>query len=112
MKRRRAGEADDDAAFLTTRGSTRRGDGPIDLIEDGPGALQKGSAGIGQLHASWLPPEQLNVQFLLQAADLHAQRGLLDPQALCSTGHVLFFSNCNEVAQVPEFHARYLPDIE
>ena len=112
MERRRAREADNDPTFLTASGSTRGGDGPIDVVEDGSGALQKGGAGVGQLHAAGLSAEQLNIQFLLQTADLHAQRGLLDPQPLRSTGHVLFFSNGNEVAQVPEFHTRYLSDIE
>ena len=67
---------------------------------------------IRQLHAARLTPEQLHVQLPLQCADLHAERRLLDSQAFCSPGHVLFFRNRNEIAEVAQFHLPYVPDID
>ena len=112
MERRRAGEADDDAPLLAAGRPARGGQRPIDLIENHAGAIEKGSAGVGQLHAARLAAEQLNVQLLLQGADLHAERRLLDTQAFRGPGDVLFFGDGNEIAQVAQLHLPYVSDID
>ena len=84
----------------------------VDLIENDACPIEKGDAGVGQLHAARLAAEQLHLELLLQCADLHAQRRLLDAQAFRGPGHVLFFSDGNEIAEVAQFHMPYVSDID
>ena len=112
MERRRTREADDDAPLLAPRRPARGGERPIDLIENHASALEKGSAGVGQLHAARLAAEQLNVQLLLESADLHAERRLLNTQAFRGPGHVPFFGDGDEIAQVAQLHLPYVSDID
>ena len=108
MKRSGAGEAHDDATFLTSGGSAGGRDRPLDLIENGPGAIQEGAARVGEFHAARLPAEQLGIELFLQRPDLHTQGWLLNAQPFGRPGHVLFFSYSNEVAQVSQFHDEIL----
>src|SRR5688572_18987691 len=107
----RAREADDDAALFAARGATRGGCGAVDLVENHASAIEKGGTGVGQFHAARLAAEQLHLQLLFQRADLHAERRLLDAQPLGGPGHVLFFSNGNEIAQVSQLHMPYVSNI-
>ena len=52
---------------------------------DVAGSGEKGGPGLRQLHPSGLPSEELDIQFLLQSADLDAQGGLLDAQSFGAT---------------------------
>ena len=49
--------------------------------------------------------EQRNAQFIFEIANLSAQRRLRNVKARGGAGHVLFFSDGDEVSQVAEFHS-------
>src|SRR5262249_47811692 len=111
MEGGRAGETDDHASLLAARGAASRRERTLDLIEDDARPTQERGAGISELNPAWLPAEQLHSQLLLQGADLHAQRRLLNTQALSRPGHVLFLGDGNEITQVAQLHLPYVSDI-
>ena len=82
------------------------------MIENDAGPIEKGDAGVGQLHASRLTPEQLHFELLLQGTDLHAERRLLDPQPFRSSGDVLLFRDGDEITKVAQLHVTYLSNID
>ena len=86
--------------------------GALDLVENDAGAIEKGDARVGQFDAARLAAKQLHVEFLFQRADLHAQRRLLNAEPFGGPGHVLFFSDGNEIAQVAQFHVPYVSNID
>src|SRR4030095_17146188 len=59
-----------------------------------------------------LPTEQLDFELLFQRPDLHAERRLLDAQALGRPGHVLFLGHGDEIAKVAQLHLPYLSNID
>ena len=46
----------------------------------------------------------VRTQFVLQIADLAAQRGLCDQQFCCCTCEVQFFRNGDEISDMTKFH--------
>lgn len=59
---------------------------------------------IGESHAVGVAVEQLNAELSLEHADLLAQRGLAHPETLRRPAEVQLLSDCDEVAEVTEFH--------
>ncbi len=73
---------------------------------------QQSAPRIGQLHAARLAPEQLHAQFLLQPANLLAERRLLHPQPFRRPRDVAFLGDRDEVAKVAQFHLPYPVDMD
>jgi hypothetical protein len=48
--------------------------------------------------------EQTHADFVLQRADLAAQRRLRDAKALCGAPHIAFFGNGDEVTELGKAH--------
>ncbi len=81
-----------------------------DLLENLPAFLQEHRSGFGQLHAALVPPEELHAHFLLQLADLLAQRWLGNAQLAGGSAEVQVLCYCGEIAQVPDFHSDLAPE--
>src|SRR5262249_18093771 len=108
MERGRAREAHDDTSLLAASSPSRGRKRAIDLVENDARPIEERHSCVRQLDAARLTFEELHAELLLQRADLHAERRLLDSQAFRSPGHVLFFSDGNEIAEVAQFHEPYL----
>jgi hypothetical protein len=72
-----------------------------------PSFVEQQDAGFGQLDAACQAAEQRGAHFLLQMADLQAERRLLDAEAFGGAGEVQFLRHGDEIAKMPEFHPRF-----
>jgi hypothetical protein len=59
---------------------------------------------LSQAYPSGLAVEQLHAQLRLHRLDLERQRRLSDPDALCRSREMQFFSNNDEVFKVSKVH--------
>lgn len=66
--------------------------------------VEGGLAGGGEGGGAAGAVEELGPQFLFEAADLGADPGLADVDALGRAGEVLFFGDRDEVFELPQFH--------
>src|SRR5690554_1710134 len=80
--RGRLDETDREPANLAVRGVPGRGDRSIDVLEGPPGVPRQYLARRGQADRSIAAVDQLGADDRLQSADLLAERGLGDVQAL------------------------------
>ncbi|MCY1461268.1 hypothetical protein D9M71_789070 [compost metagenome] len=62
------------------------------------------ASGDGQLHAFGRAHEQLQLQFVFQAADSLGQRGLADADAVRGAAHVPQAGNGQEIVQIFQSH--------
>jgi len=97
--------------LLAARGAFGRRERMIDVGQNRASIGEQRRAGIGQLDAARLAAEQLHLELLLQGADLHAQRRLLDAQTLGRPGHVPFLGDRDEITQVTQLHLPYVSNI-
>jgi hypothetical protein len=98
--------------LLAARRSASGRQRSIHLVENDSRSVEEDEPGIRQLHAARLAPEKLHLELLLERADLHAERRLLDSQAFRSPGHVFFFRDRNEIAKVAQLHVPYVSNID
>lgn len=86
-------------------GAPRRGDRLCGLPQCQTGMVQERVAGACQLHAARAPDEQLRTHFLLEIAQLPAQRGLRGEQAPLRRGREIpLLGHGHEVTKMPQFH--------
>ena len=71
-----------------------------------PRLLEQSPSGNGERDASLGAVEQPDPELEFELADLLADRGLRDMQALCRTAEVQLLRDGDEIPQVPEFHCR------
>ena len=96
---RRAGEAHCQPAGLAARHLAHAVHGLVHQRDDVARVRQQRAAAFGQFHAARQTVEQRHAQFLLQRADLLAERRLTDAQAFGGLGQVGFLGHRQEVAQ-------------
>jgi hypothetical protein len=86
----------------------RRLPGRVDRLvpagEQGPRVLEEDSARGRQRDGPLRAGQELHAELLFQPADLLAERGLHDVQALGGTAEVELFGHSHEVAQMAELH--------
>jgi hypothetical protein len=73
-------------------------------MEYGPGFVQETQAGIGKEDGIRIPFEEPYPYFIFEAKNLAAERRLGNLEPPGGFREVEFFSDSNEVAQVPQFH--------
>src|SRR3954451_9931147 len=76
------------------------------MAQDMPGLLEQRPSGDGEHDAARRAVEQPHAELLLELADLLADRGLGDVEAIRRTAEVQLLRDRDEVPQVTEFHAR------
>ena len=94
---RRAGEAHCQPAGLAARHLAHAVHGLVHQRDDVARVRQQRAAAFGQFHAARQTVEQRHAQFLLQRADLLAERRLTDAQAFGGLGQVGFLGHRQEV---------------
>src|SRR5215813_3520909 len=77
----------------------------VQLCEHGAGIVEEGATGLGQLDTTPFAAEELRVKFAFQRLDLLAEGRLLHAEPLSGARDVPFLGYCNEIPEVPEFHA-------
>lgn len=78
----------------------------LDLKQRQSRVIEKHASGGGQRHAAGLALQQRNADFGFEIADLPAERWLRGVQSPLGSGQqAAFFSDGNEIAQMPELHA-------
>ncbi len=101
--RRGLDEADREPADHAARRVTGRGHRRVDVIEGAPAVLGQGLAGGGQADRPAAAVDQLDPDYRLELANLLAQRGLRDVQALGRAAEIQLFGHRGEVAQMSQF---------
>jgi len=76
----------------------------LGLREDSARMDEKAPPRLGERHPPLGALEQAHAEFVLQVADLHAERGLPDMYAFGCAGEVELLGHGNEIAQVTQFH--------
>ena len=87
-------------------GVARRVAGHLRLLEHAAGLRQQRPSRIGEQDAALRAVEQLHAELGLELADLLADGGLRDVQALRRAPEVQLLGDSDEVPQVAEFHGR------
>lgn len=95
--------ADDQLAGAAADSFVSSGDGDVDLGENLAGVRVENASGVGELHAM-IAREERCAEFLLERANLPAERGLGDAEAFGGTAEVELFGDGFEVAQMAELH--------
>src|SRR5262245_37608921 len=101
MERTRGCDAHADPSLLASCRASRRLQGVVKAPEHCMGAVEEGTAGFGQFDAARLTTKQLHIELALHRLDLPAQRRLLDVESFRCPRNVTFFSDRDEVPEVP-----------
>jgi hypothetical protein len=72
----------------------------LEEVEDLGGPLDQVAAGLGRLHAAWMPLEQGDAQLSFELGDGGAERRLGHGQPLCGSGHRALVDDRGQVAQL------------
>jgi hypothetical protein len=72
-------------------------------------ANEKGAAGFGKFDSSGIPRKQLDSKFILQIADLLAQRGLRDMQPVSRPSYAQFLGDSNKITEMTQLHNPRMP---
>jgi hypothetical protein len=67
-------------------------------------ANEEGAAGFGKFDSSGIPRKQLDSKFILQIADLLAQRGLRDMKPVSRSAYAQFLGDSNKIAEMTQLH--------
>src|SRR5262245_25681192 len=94
-----------DSAFLASRRAPCGFKRSIEVGEGRMGGIEERAAGVGDLNAARHAAEQLHLDVLLNRLNETAERWLRDAELLCSPGDVPFFGDCDETAEMPQFHS-------
>ena len=78
--------------------------GFIHTLQCGADFVKEHAARFGEPHGLRTVVDQRHAEFFFEVADLTAQGRLRDVQSRRRAGHVLFFGDGDEVAQMTEFH--------
>lgn len=100
MERHGAGEADGDAALLAACRAAGCRDRVLDACQDSSCVVEQRFAGLGELDASRLAAEELDVELGFERPDLLTERWLLYAQSFGGAGDVLLLGDGDEVAQM------------
>ena len=85
-------------------------DGILGAPQDSAGFGEECPARLGEADGVGAVLEESDAEFVLQVADLPAERRLRYMQARRGAGDVLIFRDGHEVAQVTQFHEGSIPD--
>jgi hypothetical protein len=77
----------------------------IDASQNGARFFDEPSTRFGKSNFALRPVKETDLEFLFELADLLAQWGLADIQSDCGSSEVQFFSDRDEILQVPQFHS-------
>ena len=98
-------ESDGENRLGRSRRAPRRLDSRFGLRQREPGMVEKGAAGFGQFDASDAADEKSDADFLLEVADLAAERGLSRVKPLLGGElHALRLGDRDEIAKMPKLH--------
>jgi hypothetical protein len=67
-------------------------------------ANEEGAAGFGKFDPSGIPRKQLDSKFILQIADLLAQRGLREMKPVSRPSYAQFLGDSNKIAEMAQLH--------
>lgn len=97
-----ADEGQSQSGFFTLTHSADGLRGAVELIQDGPGILQKQSSGIRQCNRMGIPLQQAGVQFVLKRLDVPGERRLGQIKLLGGPGKIEMIRHGNETLQFPD----------
>ena len=104
MKWRSWGNANADAALLTSGRAACRFNSVVKTLKYCPSIDEERAASVGQLHAARLAAKQLHVKFPFDRLDQSTERWLLDVEPLRCPCNMTFFSDSDEVPEMSQFH--------
>jgi hypothetical protein len=104
MKRRRTRKRHRNSAFLASRYTPCQFKRAIEVCERRMGAVNERTARVRQRDAARHPTKQLKINVLFDRLDEAAERWLCNTEPLRRAGDVSFLGNCNEGAEMSEFH--------
>src|SRR6185436_19874043 len=91
-------------ADLAATGRQRRRRRAVHLRENLARAGREHTPGLRQLHLASRATEKLGAELVLDLADLLTEGRLADVQAFRRASKVQFLGECDDIAQVSEFH--------
>src|SRR6185312_2860820 len=103
-RQRRRRVADAEAGVGVAVGVASGLPGPLREQEHAPGLLEHRGSGIGQGDLARGPVQQVDAELLLELANLLADRGLGDVEALGGTAEMQLLGDGDEIPQVPKLH--------